>query len=251
MIRTLAVVTLTLLVGAAVAGAAYWGFLSTPESTVWTLGLSALLAVAAFVVVVASVNASLLIWNARRSPGADAPRNAGTPGAIARKAVRGIPASAPALVLVAAVWWLTLAAEAWVQVHSGEISAWFIATTGWADVRWMFTTVSWIGAWLRAVAAPLVALAWWNAALRGQWWPARAAIRPAVSLTSLAIATVLVGLLFWVPWTYLVPWRPRSLPPGGAGEVTFVAMKLGLTAVLFAIGAALLARTSVTPTGRQ
>lgn len=247
MIRTLAAVTLTLLAGASVAGAAYWGFLSTPESTVWMLGLSALLVAATVVIAVVSINAALLLWAARVSLDADGSHDAAaTPRTIARRACRGVPACIPALAVLGAIWWLTSTVETWVQVHSGEISAWFIATAGWADVRWMFTTVSWIGAWLRTVAAPLAGLVWWNAALRGQWWPSRDVVRHAVGLKALALATLAVGLLVWVPWTYLAPWRPRGLPAGGTSEVAFVAIKLGFTAVMMAIGAALLARVSVT-----
>lgn len=247
MMRRLAGVTLTLLVGAAVSGAAYWGFLSTPESTVWMLGLSALLVAGALAAAATSVNAALLLWSADIAQGADASGSAGARRgaiALARQAARGVAACAPALAVLIAVWWLTSAGEAWVAAHSGEISAWFIATAGWADVRWMFTATGWLAAWVRAVGAPLVALTWWNAALGGQWWPARAALRQAVSLKALAVVTIVVGLLVWVPWTYLVPWRPEGLPPG-TGEIAFVVAKLGVAAVLMAVGVALVARAAV------
>ncbi len=265
--RTLAAVTVTLLAGAVVAGAAYWGFLSTPESTVWMLGLSALLVVAALAAAAISVNVALLLWgaagHAARTADAAGDVAAGVTGdtgadgsvmpglaAITRRAVRGVAACVPALAVLVAAWWLTSAAEARIEASSGEISAWFIATAGWADVLWIFTAVAWLGSWLRDVAAPLAGLVWWNAALGGQWWPSRTVLRQAVSPTALAIVTVVVGLLVWTPWTYLVPWRPQGLSPGGTGELAFVAIKLGLTALLMAIGSALVVRTAVGRTGR-
>jgi hypothetical protein len=186
--RTLAAVTLTLLVGAAVSGAAYWGFLSTPESTAWMLGLSALLVLATLAVAALSINVALLLWGADVTRGtgaaheAVATRDSGTAGgALAARAARGIAACVPALVVLAVAWWLTQTVEEWIAVHNGEISAWFIATAGWADVRWMFTAVAWIGAWVRAVFAPLAGLVWWNAALAGRWLPSRGVVRRAVS----------------------------------------------------------------------
>jgi hypothetical protein len=251
-IRTLAMVTLTLLVGAAVAGAAYWGFLSTPESTAWTLGLSALLVVVTLVVAVAAINVAMLLWGRDTPPAADAPVGAAsTTGALVRRALRGAPACIPALVVLGAAWWLTSTVDTWVQVHSGEISAWFIATMGWSDMRWMFTAAGWALTWVIAVLAPLAGLVWWNAALRGQWRPSRAVVRRAVNLKALALATAAVGLLVWVPWTYLTPWRPRGLPAGGTTELAFVAVKLGLSAVLMATGAALVTRAAAARIGHD
>jgi hypothetical protein len=38
---------------------------------------------------------------------------------------------------------------------------------------------------------------------------------------------------------YLVPWRPKGLPPSSV-EFAFIVAKLSLSAILFAIGAALI-----------
>jgi hypothetical protein len=57
----------------------------------------------------------------------------------------------------------------------------------------------------------------------------------------LLIATVAFVTLYAVPWLYLVPWRPRGLPASSA-ELIFIGAKLAFTAILFAIGGAILVR---------
>ena len=57
----LALVTLWMLIGGAIAGGVYWLFLTTPESTVWTLIASASLALIAIVAVVIAVFSSVVI----------------------------------------------------------------------------------------------------------------------------------------------------------------------------------------------
>ncbi len=233
--RTLGTTTLILLVAAALTGALYWGFLSTPESTAWMLGLSAVLAVASLSILASAVNAVLLAWTGR-----------GLGAATWRQAVVRLPAGVPPALLIGAAWWLVLRGEAWTARYSGEISAWFIATLGWSDVRWLFGAVAWIGLWLRWVVAPFAALVWWRRILDGEWRPSGGVLRSALHPLGILTATVLMAALVYAPWVHLVPWRPSALTPGTL-ELVFVATKLGLVAVLAAVGWTLVARTAVTP----
>ncbi len=66
----------------------------------------------------------------------------------------------------------------------------------------------------RGRRAPRRGLAWWNAALRGQWWPSRAVVRQAVSLQGAFGAGDSGGRparsgCRGPTWC---PWRPRGLP---------------------------------------
>jgi hypothetical protein len=65
----------------------------------------------------------------------------------------------------------------------------------------------------------------------------RRALRP----WALLVTTVAFVVLAAVPWNYLVPWRPASLP-ATAAEMAFIVTKLSVTAVMFAVAAALLIR---------
>jgi hypothetical protein len=75
------------------------------------------------------------------------------------------------------------------------------------------------------------------------WKPTGALVRESLHPARVLAATAIVGLLVWVPWTQLVPWRPRGLTPG-ATELLFVGAKLGIVAVLSAVGWSLVARTA-------
>ena len=166
MTRTLARTTAVMLGGAAIAGAVYWGLLNTPESTVWMLALSAMLAALAAVVAALTIGVVLLAWSGHEWS-----------RALLVRAVRGLPACVPPVLLVALAWSLVLRGNAWLDAHSGEISAWFIARFGWSDVRWLFTTVAWIAWWLQWVQAPFVALVWWRSILVGGWRARSALLR--------------------------------------------------------------------------
>ena len=231
MIRTLASTTVALLVGTAVAGALYWGFLNTPESTVAALIVSLLLALAAVALAAATINIVLLAWTAESlSP------------ALVRRAGRQLPAGVLPLAFLTAAWWVVFRAEGWLEWHSGEISAWFIAQFGWGDVTWLFRAVALIGLWLRWVLMPLAALVWWRRILGGVWQPSNA-IREAVGPRRLLVATVIMCMLVWVPWRHVVPWRPSAITPG-TPELVFVGAKLGLVVLLGALASTLLVRTA-------
>ena len=231
---TLPATTLVLLGGALASAALYWGFLNTPESTAWMLALSAFLLFSALVVASIAIGTVLLAWHS---------------GRVARPvvvgALRGLPACVlPALLLIA-VWGLVLRGDAWVSTYSGEISAWFIARLDWSDVSWLFRALDWVSLWLRWVVAPFIALVWWRSILVRGWKPTGALVRESLHPLGVLVATVIVGALVWAPWTQLAPWRPRGVTPGTI-ELVFVGVKLGLVAVLSALGWSLVARTAAT-----
>jgi hypothetical protein len=220
-----------LLAGTALAGAAYWGLLLTPESSVWSLGVSALLALLVVAIVAVTVNAAVLAATRR-----------GWSREVIADAVRRAAAGVPPLLLVVVGWWLVSRGAGWVESRSGEISAWFIATLDWPDVRWIFTAVRWLGGWLKWIVIPLAGLVWLRTILTSGWRPTSSLVRQALSPTRVLVATAAFALLVWVPWAYLVPWRPANVPL--SAELVFVAAKLGLAALLAATGIALVIRSA-------
>ncbi len=224
-----ALATLWILVLGAVTSGVYWTFLVTPESTVWSLVASALLAVAA------------LLMTGLTASGAIAMLASGPSTATMQRAIRSIGGAFPAALIVLMMWWLTTRGEAWVGLRYGQISAWFIAQFGWADMSWLFTTIRYIALWFRWVVAGLLALSL-IAGIVAIGWPAlgqaawlRRALRPRALLASTIWFVVLIAL----PWIYLVPWRPKALPATSV-EFAFIVAKLSVSAILFAIGAALI-----------
>ena len=233
MIRTLSATSVALLLGTGVVAALYWGFLNTPESTVAALLVSLLLALTTVALAAGTINLVLLVWTAESlSP------------ALVRRAGRQLPAAILPLVFLAAAWWVVFRAEGWLELHSGEISAWFIARFGWADVTWLFRTAALIGLWIRWVLVPLAALVWWRRILGGFWHPS-SAFREAVEPGRLLAATLTMCMLVWVPSRHVVPWRPTVITPG-TPELVFVGAKLGLVALLGALAFTLLVRTAAT-----
>ena len=231
----LVTITLWLLAGLTVAGGTYWGFLNTPESTAIALLLSAVLALAALVVVAISINGASLAWSE------------GWSGRVIRRSIAGVPAFVVSALVAGAVWWLTARGLAWVSTNSGQISAWFIARFGWANPSSFFNTITWGGRWLQWVVGPLIALSLLGSMLAGEWAGARWRwLGRGFSPFRLTMATLWVALFVALPWMYLVPWRPGALPPTWL-ELAFVAVKLGVVAISLAIGVALLVRESVAP----
>jgi hypothetical protein len=223
--------TLWILAGAVVTGGVYWALLNTPESTIGALLLSALLATVLILLLGVMINGAIAAWSADAW------------GDSFRRSIRNTPAVLPAIIIVVSAWWLIGHATAWIASHNGPISAWFIARFGWADVSWLFTGVSWVGGWLRWIAVPLVALSLVAAVAHSGWTPAARAQwnRRAFSPVRLSLATVWFAVLVAAPWLYLAPWRPRGLPANSL-EIAFIAIKLSITAVLMAIGVALIVR---------
>jgi hypothetical protein len=220
-----------LLAGGAITGGIYWGFLNTPESTIWTLSLSAVLV--SLAVLSSGVTAN----------GAIALLTHGPSGAALRHAVRWLPAILPAAIVESLVWWIAGGTDTWVALRRGEISAWFIARLGWDDVSWLFTAVGWFTTWLRWVVCALLSLSL-IAGIMTVGWPAVAQaawIRRALSPRTLLFATLWFVALVLLPWMYLVPWRPAWVPPTTA-ELVFIVVKLSAAAAIIAVGAALMIR---------
>ena len=199
-------------------GAAYWAFLKTPESTVWALMLSALLAIVSLALLGITVNGAIAAWPS------------GVSRDTVRRAIIRIPAIIPAVLIAAIAWWVVSRVTGWVSAHSGEMSAWFIARFGWSDVSALFSTINWTGWWIRWILAPMIALSF-----------VAGAIGRGVSPRRLAVATVWFLVLVAAPWVYLAPWRPAGLPPTSV-EPMFIALKLAVTALLMATGLALITR---------
>lgn len=220
--------TLWILIGGAITAGVYWGFLITPVSTVPALLTSGVLAIVVLGLLGLTANGAIEIWS----------RGASLAGA--KRALRSIPSIVPAALIVVLVWWMTSRAELWIAERSGPINAWFIARFGWADVSWLFTSVGYVATWFRWVVAGMLALSLmagflaigWRAGAQAAWL--RRALRPRALLG----ATLWFVALIALPWTYLVPWRPENLPATSM-ELTFIIAKLTVSAILFAIGAAL------------
>lgn len=227
----LATITLWILVGAALTGAVYWSFLITPESTIWSLAASALLLLAAGFLLALTVSGALLGWQH------------GVSSDLFRAAATGVPAGIPAALIAGLIWWLAGAATDRITINSGPINAWFIAAFGWDDVSWLFTGIAWLAMWLKWVVAPMLALALMAAILAGglRAVVGSAWIKRALAPVPLATATLLFAALVAAPWIYLAPWRPGGLPATSV-ELAFVVGKLAVTALLMAIGVALIVR---------
>jgi hypothetical protein len=220
--------TVWILIGSAITGAVYWGFLITPESTIWALLTSALLAIAALAMVGLTANGAIVI----SSEGASL--------AGVRRAFAAIPAVVPAALVVLLIWWLANRAESFVTLRSGGINAWFIARFGWDDVSWLFAAVRYFANWFRWVIAALLALSLmagiaavgWRAIAQSAWL--RRAMRP----RAIVAATVWFVVLIALPWTFLLPWRPDNLPASSI-EFAFIVAKLSVSVILFATGVTL------------
>jgi hypothetical protein len=226
----LALATLWILTGSAITAGIYWGFLNTPESTVWTLIISAILSMVALVMAAITANGAIAIWTH------------GASSAGIRRAMQATGGAIPAGLIVLLMWWVTTHAETWIAMRSGQISAIFIARFGIADVTWLFKATHVIAVWFRWVISALLSLSLmagivttgWSALGQFSW------LRRALHPRAIVIATVWFALLIALPWMYLVPWRPKALPASSM-EFAFIVAKLSITAILFAIGAALIA----------
>ena len=221
-------VTLWILAGTALTGGVYWSFLITPESTIGALAASVLLIVTAALLAAMTLSGAIVGWRH------------GLSTSHLRAASAGVPASLPAAIVAAVIWWLIGSATDRITIYSGPINAWFIASFGWDDVSWLFTGITWLAAWLKWVVAPMLALALMSGIL-AEGWRCLAGVRwmtRALAPWPLGLATVAFGVLVAAPWIYLTPWRPAGLPATSV-ELAFIIAKLSVTALLMATGVAL------------
>jgi hypothetical protein len=229
--RSLVISMSWILGGSAVAAALYWAFLNTPESTVFTLALSAMLALALIAVAGATVGAALTGWSA------------GWPRLVPGRLVRATVAFVPALLVSAVVWMAIGRALGWLTAHGGEISAWFIATLGWSDVRPLLNAARILGDWLRGVAVPFAALVCVGAVIvdAGRPFTPYAWLPRARLPLRLLLVTAVAALTLWAPFTYGLYWMPRGLPPTWL-EPAVALVKFGILALVGALGLSLIAR---------
>jgi hypothetical protein len=227
----LALASLWILIGGAIAGGLYWGFLITPVSTVLALITSALLAIAVLAMIGVTANGAIAILTS------------GFSMTGLRRALASVGSIIPAGLIVLVLWWLSSRAELSAAQNSGPINAWFIARFGWDDVSGLFTTIRYVAMWFRWVLGAVLALSVMTLMLESGWsamvtpaWITRA-LRPRVLL----IATLSLVILIALPWRYLVPWRPEGLPATSI-EMVFIVTKLAVAAILAALAVALIAR---------
>ncbi len=138
MISRLAIISAWLLAGTAAWFAIFWGLLHVPESSVWMLALSAVLALALVVVAGAVLAGASAAWDLARPPAHGL-----------RAGVRTVPAALAAALLFGAIWWLTGLVFEWHTGIAGQIDAWVIARTGRPNARWIHFTIFWVTLWVR------------------------------------------------------------------------------------------------------
>jgi hypothetical protein len=215
MLSPLLAIVAWLACGHAVLGGLFWTLLQVPESTVFTVALSVLLAVMLLVATGWVEVAAQLSWTESEAP-----------ARRIRRAAAAVPAFLVSLALFALVFWLTARAGQWLIVHRGEIDAWLIAGPGIVKSSPIHAALGWVLWFVRYGLGLSVALT-----LLGQLTVAGvcsiaqpawlcAALRP----RRLALVALSIFVFVWLPWQ-AVYWRPGFLPPTWF-EPAFVAVKL-------------------------
>ncbi len=242
MIRRLLEVASWLGLAAALSSALYWGFLSATEASVVTLLWSGTLLVMLIVVVAVAGSATMLL----------------SLGESRRTSLLLGARRAHWLVLAglggALLTWAILRGDDWVARHSGEISAWFIATLNWADVTPLFRAEGYLSAWLRWVVIPAGVLTAVASVLRdgGPALVSSRWIRAAWRWQTLAVTTAAFLILIALPWR-LAAWQPAT-PLSTSIEPVLVGLRLSLVAIAMALGAATFVLTTAqaaSATGRR
>jgi hypothetical protein len=231
------VITAWLVVGHAFLGLLYWLLLQIPESNVFMLVSSVAVAIAMVFWAGAVQAAALFGWQDGATP-------AGVTGAALRRAAWIVPP----LVVFAVIWIATDYAYQWLSAYRGEIDAWFIAKGGWTNMEWLHTTLGWVvwfvrfGCGVSLGAALLAGLMKAGArTVASVSWLARA-----FDWKNLALTTIVLFVGWWLPWRFVVGWRPASLPVSWV-QPAFASLKLGLVFVVMnAAWAFLLRRASRT-----
>jgi len=212
---------LVTILGAALAGGAYWELLRVPESNVLALLLSALLVVLGALIVGVTTGTVIAL------AGGEARRTAVACG------VRALPGFLLGTVALLGLVWVTGAiGDQWV-LHRGEIDALFLRYAGTDRTAGLHTGIEWLmwllrwGLGLAAVAAATAGMAAGrgNGAVRGLGG----------ALAPLPLGTTVLALLAgWGLWSF-VYWRPKGMT-ADLTELAFVSVKLG---ALFLAGAVL------------
>jgi hypothetical protein len=231
----LASIAAWLLAGHGLWVALFWSLLQVPESSVWMLALSAVLAIVLVVLAAAVQSGASAAWQTDRTV---------APALAAGS--RRVDAAMLAALVFGALWWATEALLTWHAGVAGQIDAAFIARTGRSQTQWIHATFFWLVMFLRWTVGLTLAVSLLSAAvtrgpavLRSGAW-----IRSAMAPRSWLTVTFWFVLLVAIPW-HLVDWRPRSLSLGV--EPWFVGAKLALVAVAMAVGWALVLRAGHGP----
>lgn len=201
--------TMVATTGLELAGAATWGLLNVPESSVPALLLSAVLAVLVPVILGLTTSVVLGITGGLSLP------------AAARRALPGLRGFAAGLVVLGVLWVVTTRlVDLWVA-HAGEIDALFLRYAGTASTAWLHTTVGWL-LWLLCWGVGLAAIVGaTRAAVHEQSLLTGLARAFSVRVLGTALGALLVGYALWS----VVFWRPKGLPDNSA-ELMFVGAKL-------------------------
>jgi hypothetical protein len=216
-VTRIALATLAVALGHALAFGAYLGLINTPDSNALMLVLSALLlAGGALIAVLTSVLAARALQAGPRAW-------LGWPAAL-----RLLPSAFLVIAVAGLFCWLAGGVEAWWTSRAGEVDATAIAVGGVTDTAWLHGLVRWTVALVQWVLVPCwiaAGLAWAVAygvrdVLSGKWLVA------GLSLRTLLTALVAVVVLVWLPWR-TVYWRPAAITSPQV-EMAFTAVKLAL-----------------------
>jgi hypothetical protein len=235
MTRTSAILA-CLVAGHAAAAGLFWWFINVPESNITMLSLSAALIVLTIVVLGwTEATAALLLWDSacgfRRA---------------ARRAFGALPAFIVGLLVFALFWWMTARADAWATAYSGQIDAWWMASTGSAKTAWIHSGLAIVLWFLRYVAGVSLAVAALAAGATGGRRALLSArwLRAALARRQLGAIGLAMLLGVWLPLR-ATDWRPDAIPPT-AVEAVFIAAKLGLLYLVLNAGWALVLRAGAT-----
>lgn len=221
-LKSLALVSLLAVVGAALTGAAYWALLNVPESNVLALAFSALL-----VVLIVSLGGYALAVSLSAASGSRV-------GDAIAAGVRGLPGFFAGGIVFVVLWYLTTSIEGQWRQHAGEIDALFLRYAGTAHSAWLHATVGWV-LWLVrwGVGVAVVVGATTTRVTRGS-------IGRGLSLgvSPLPLGATLLALFAAYELWAAVYWRPKGLPADSA-ELAFVSVKLAMFAIVNAVLVAL------------
>lgn len=231
--RTIALLGWLVFGHAALAGL-YWVLLNVPESNVWMLATSLLLAAGMTWALGLVEGVALLAWRPSGS----------IRQSLAPAARRAWLVVCPLLV-AALVWWTTGLVWGWLDRHWTEIDAWILLKTGWTRAAVLRRAADHVLAFVRVGVGASLALALFSRLLRDGMRGLLSAswLRLACSWRLLIVvaAGLVVGVL--VP-SHLAYWR--WLPKGMSAtwfEPAFAAAKLSLMFLLGNVAWAAVTRT--------
>jgi hypothetical protein len=202
----------------------FWLLLSTPESNVGMLAVSA-----------ASATLLTLVFGWVEAAGLLAWRGEAAPWKVAGLAFRRAPGVWLGAALFVAAWYLVGHAGAWWSDHQGETDAWLMLHFGKADttilhqgVRDLLLVLQFLGLSLALSLAAAVVGDGYRAVASARW------LRGGFSPRQLLLLAVVLFVFVWLPLQG-VDWRPSWLKPNWQ-ETSFVTVKLGLIYLLANLG---------------